>query len=84
MNLEIDIMEADGCDVHPHCLECPLPACKYDDPRAYRRWLADKKAICIKCGAPVPAPRRLYCSRSCMRSVVNARYWAKAQPKRKK
>ena len=20
----------DGCDVHPHCLSCPLPRCRYD------------------------------------------------------
>lgn len=20
----------DGCDVAPHCLSCPLPACRYD------------------------------------------------------
>jgi len=28
----------DGCDVHPHCLECPLPECKYDSPGWYERW----------------------------------------------
>lgn len=22
----------DGCSVHPRCLECPLPACRYDVP----------------------------------------------------
>jgi hypothetical protein len=22
----------DGCDLHPHCLTCPLPACRYDMP----------------------------------------------------
>lgn len=22
----------DGCEVHPHCLECPRIICKYDDP----------------------------------------------------
>ncbi len=27
----------DGCEVSPHCLTCPLPQCKYDDPAAYRR-----------------------------------------------
>lgn len=21
----------DGCDIHPHCLSCPLPRCKYDE-----------------------------------------------------
>jgi len=28
----------DGCDVHPHCLECPLPECKYDMPSGYVQW----------------------------------------------
>ena len=31
----------DGCDVAPHCLECPLPACKYDDLHYYQQWRAD-------------------------------------------
>lgn len=22
----------DGCKIAPHCLECPLPACRYDLP----------------------------------------------------
>ena len=26
----------DGCEVSPHCLTCPLPQCKYDDPAWYR------------------------------------------------
>ncbi len=24
------IMEDDGCYVHPSCLACPLPKCRYD------------------------------------------------------
>ena len=23
----------DGCEISPSCLRCPLPQCKYDDPR---------------------------------------------------
>ena len=30
--------KADGCDVAPHCLECPLDQCKFDDIRAYQQW----------------------------------------------
>lgn len=26
------------CDVTPDCLECPLPACKYDDTAPYNLW----------------------------------------------
>lgn len=22
----------DGCEIAPHCLQCPLPACRYDLP----------------------------------------------------
>lgn len=25
-----------GCDIHPVCLTCPLPRCRYDDPRGAR------------------------------------------------
>jgi len=28
----------DGCDVSPSCLDCPLPVCRYDDPRWYVRY----------------------------------------------
>ena len=35
-------MLADGCDVSPKCLDCPLPLCKYDDPGPYQKWLADR------------------------------------------
>lgn len=30
------------CQVTDNCLECPLPACKYDDPYYYREWIADR------------------------------------------
>ena len=26
----------DGCDLHPHCLTCPLPVCRYDVPGGKR------------------------------------------------
>jgi|FLYL01.1.fsa_nt_gi hypothetical protein len=26
----------DGCDIHPQCLTCPLPRCRYDDPGGLR------------------------------------------------
>ena len=29
---------SDGCDVHPACLSCPLPRCRYDDPAGYQKW----------------------------------------------
>lgn len=32
-----------GCEVSPSCLECPLPACKYDDPTAYYRQIRESR-----------------------------------------
>ncbi len=26
----------DGCDIHPSCLSCPLPVCRYDIPGGKR------------------------------------------------
>jgi len=37
----------DGCDVCPKCLECPLSACKYDDPRPYRVWLLKRRVTTV-------------------------------------
>ena len=34
----------DGCDVAPHCVDCPLSVCKYDDVRPYHRWKVEKAA----------------------------------------
>ena len=29
---ELTIYPDNGCDLHPSCLTCPLPRCRYDDP----------------------------------------------------
>ncbi len=29
----------DGCDLHPSCLSCPLPVCRYDTPGGKRALL---------------------------------------------
>jgi hypothetical protein len=29
----------DGCDMHPRCLTCPLPRCRYDEPGGLRAML---------------------------------------------
>ena len=41
-NYPINIPRDTGCDVHPFCLECPLPECKYDNYEAYRDWKSNK------------------------------------------
>ena len=33
----------DGCEVAPACLQCPLPRCKYDEPRLILRFRRDQR-----------------------------------------
>jgi hypothetical protein len=35
----------DGCDIHPQCLTCPLPACRYEMPPGRARALAQAQAL---------------------------------------
>ena len=35
----------DGCDLHDHCLTCPLPACRYEMPPGRARALAQAAAL---------------------------------------
>ena len=30
----------DGCEVAPHCLTCPLPRCRFDEPGGLRTMLS--------------------------------------------
>jgi len=47
----------DGCDVHPRCLTCPLPRCRYDEPGGLRAMLntyRDEQVVALRRdGAPV-------------------------------
>ena len=39
-----------GCEISEHCLECPLPSCKYDDPlwyRAFVRFSIDQERLAV-------------------------------------
>ena len=42
-NYEIDLgtkhMQDRGCEVSRRCTECPLPECRFDNPRMYHRYL---------------------------------------------
>ncbi len=31
----------DGCDIHPNCLTCPLPRCRYEEPGGLRGLIND-------------------------------------------
>jgi hypothetical protein len=33
----------DGCDVHPSCLSCPLPRCRYEEPGGLRALLNETR-----------------------------------------
>jgi transcriptional regulator of acetoin/glycerol metabolism len=35
----------DGCDLHDHCLTCPLPACRYELPPGRARALSQAAAL---------------------------------------
>lgn len=47
----------DGCDIHPQCLTCPLPRCRYDEPGGLRALLnayRDRQIVELRLrGAPV-------------------------------
>ncbi len=53
----------DGCDLHPHCLTCPLPVCRYDVPGGKRAVLAAPRNQMIaslrRSGKTVPIVARL-------------------------
>ena len=41
----------DGCDIHPHCLTCPLPRCRYDEPGGLRAMLnsyRDERIVALR------------------------------------
>lgn len=53
---EIDYRD-DGCDIHPRCLTCPLPRCRYDEPGGVRAMLnayRDQQIVALRRdGAPI-------------------------------
>ena len=41
----------DGCDIHPQCLTCPLPRCRYDEPGGLRAMLnsyRDERIVALR------------------------------------
>jgi len=47
----------DGCEIHPQCLTCPLPRCRYDEPGGLNGMLTrmrDREIVRLRMnGAPV-------------------------------
>ncbi|HXG42135.1 MAG TPA: helix-turn-helix domain-containing protein [Dehalococcoidia bacterium] len=40
-----------GCDIHPSCLSCPLPRCRYDEPGGIRALLGayrDRQIVALR------------------------------------
>ena len=37
-----------GCDLHPSCLECPLPRCIEEEPRGRQKKRLDGRAAAMK------------------------------------
>ncbi len=52
----------DGCDIHDHCLSCPLPKCRYDDPPGWlwegMRWSSDSRIALLISDMEVPLGKR--------------------------
>jgi len=48
-----------GCDVAPLCVECPLPFCKYDNPKAYHSWQKDERDSVITADMPNLSQKQL-------------------------
>jgi len=41
----------DGCEIHPHCLTCPLPRCRYDEPGGLKGMLnaaRDRQIVALR------------------------------------
>ena len=54
---EVTRYRDDGCDIHPHCLTCPLPRCRYEEPGGLKGMLngmRDREIVALKSkGVPV-------------------------------
>ena len=48
---EVSHYRDDGCDIHPQCLTCPLPRCRYEDPGGLKGMLngmRDREIVALK------------------------------------
>ena len=52
----------DGCDLHAHCLSCPLPQCRYDVPGGKRALLniyRDRRIASLRHSHTVPVVAKI-------------------------
>jgi Homeodomain-like domain len=69
----------DGCDIHPQCLTCPLPRCRYDEPGGLNGMLnrmRDREIVRLRTkGAPVEEIADVFgVSRRTVFRVLTAKY----------
>ena len=56
---ELIIYQDNGCDLHPSCLTCPLPRCRYDDPgwlQREERGQRDTEVLKLRAKQSLPVP----------------------------
>jgi len=69
----------DGCEIHPQCLTCPLPRCRYDEPGGLNGMLTrmrDREIVRLRTkGAPVERIADVFgVSRRTVFRVLTAKY----------
>jgi len=69
----------DGCEIHPHCLSCPLPRCRYDEPGGLRGMInaaRDRQIVALRTGgiAVEEIADRFGLSRRTVFRILTAKY----------
>ena len=69
----------DGCDIHPQCLTCPLPRCRYEEPgglKAMLNGIRDRQIVSLRTrGIPVEEiADRFGVSRRTIFRILTAKY----------
>ena len=69
----------DGCEIHPQCLTCPLPRCRYDEPGGLNGMLTrmrDREVVRLRTkGAPVEDIAEVFgVSRRTVFRILTAKY----------
>lgn len=76
---EVTRYRDDGCDIHPHCLTCPLPRCRYEEPgglKAMLNGMRDRQIVSLRTrGIPVEEiADRFGVSRRTIFRILTAKY----------
>jgi Helix-turn-helix domain of resolvase len=76
---EVTRYRDDGCDIHPQCLTCPLPRCRYEDPGGLKGMLngmRDREIVRLRSqGIPIEDIAEEFCvSRRTVFRVLTEKY----------